>query len=129
MVENTMTGLKADLGVSRGGFAIGVAFSIEPGQTVALLGPNGAGKTTTLEVLTGLVRLDSGRIELDGETLDEPNRDLFVPPEHRHIGVVFQDHVLFPHLSAVDNVAFGLRSRGSGKQAARTPTHLTCRVH
>lgn len=114
-----MTGLKADLGVWRGEFAIGVAFSIEPGQTVALLGPNGAGKTTTLEALTGLIPLDSGRIELDGKTLDEPNRGLFVPPEQRHIGVVFQDHVLFPHLSAVDNVAFGLRSRGSGRQAAR----------
>ncbi len=114
-----MTGLKADLGVSRGGFTVGVAFSIEPGQTVALLGPNGAGKTTTLEALTGLVRLDSGHIELDGETLDEPNRGLFVPPEQRHIGVVFQNNVLFPHLSAIDNVAFGLRSRGVGKQTAR----------
>ena len=114
-----MTGLKADLGLSRGEFTFGVALSIEPGQTAALLGPNGAGKTTTVEALTGLIRLDSGRIELNGRTLDEPNHKVFAPPELRHIGVVYQDLVLFPHISALDNVAFGLRSRGTDKRAAR----------
>lgn len=114
-----MTGLRADIGLTRGNFTFAVALSIEPGQTAALLGPNGAGKTTTVEALTGLVRLDSGRIELNGETLDEPNSGVFVPPERRGVGVVFQDMVLFPHLTALDNVGFGLRSLGTDKQTAR----------
>jgi len=114
-----MTGLKADLGLSRGDFTFGVMLTIEPGQTAALLGPNGAGKTTTVEALTGLIQLHSGRIELNGETLDEPNDRVFIPPEQRHIGVLFQDFALFPHVSALDNVAFGLRSRGSDKRTAR----------
>ncbi len=114
-----MTGLKADLGLSRGGFTFGVVLSIDPGQTAALLGPNGAGKTTTVETLTGLAGLESGRIELNGRTLDDPNHKVFVPPEQRQIGVVFQDLVLFPHISALDNVAFGLRGRGLDRRVAR----------
>ncbi len=114
-----MTGLEADLGLTRGEFTFGISLSIEPGLTAALLGPNGAGKTTMVEALTGLIRLDSGRIELNGETLDEPNREIFVPPEQRNIGAVFQNLALFPHFSALDNVAFGPRSRGADKLVAR----------
>lgn len=114
-----MSGLRADLGLTRGEFTLGVAFAIEPGARVALLGPNGAGKTTAVDALSGLASLDSGRIELDDEVLDEPNRRVFVHPEDRKIGVVFQDYILFPHLSAVDNVAFGLRSAGVGRSQAR----------
>jgi molybdate transport system ATP-binding protein len=87
-------------------------------ETVALLGPNGAGKTTALRALSGLVPIDAGSIVLDGECLDDGGAT-FVPPERRPVGVVFQDYVLFPHLSALDNVAFGLRSRGVGRAAAR----------
>ena len=90
----------------------------DDGETVAILGPNGAGKTTVLRALAGLLPIDRGRIELDGVVLDDGAR-VFVPPERRPIGVVFQDYLLFPHLSVLENVAFGLRSRGVNRRAAR----------
>jgi molybdate transport system ATP-binding protein len=88
------------------------------GETVAVLGPNGAGKTTCLRALAGLVPLDAGRVALDDLVLDDPAAGVWVPTERRPIGFVFQDHLLFPHLSAVENVAFGLRARGQRRAAA-----------
>lgn len=112
--------VQADIGLGLGDFALDVELRIEPGEMVALLGPNGAGKTTVLRALAGLVPLDSGRITLDGATvLDDPSADVFVPPERRPIGVVFQDHLLFDHLSVIENVAFGLRARGVDRHEAR----------
>ncbi|MCA2216448.1 ABC transporter ATP-binding protein [Jidongwangia harbinensis] len=105
--------LDARLVVRRPDFTLDVSLAAAPGEVVALLGPNGAGKTTALRALAGLVALDDGHVELDGRRLDR------VPPEHRRIGVVFQDYLLFPHLSAVDNVAFGLRCRGVPRARAR----------
>src|SRR6266581_2711865 len=87
---------------------------IEEGEVVALLGPNGAGKTTLLRTIAGLVPIQSGHVELDGEILEEPATGRYVPTERRSIGFVFQDYLLFPHLSVLDNVAFGLRARGKG---------------
>ncbi|MFS8483056.1 MAG: ABC transporter ATP-binding protein [Acidimicrobiia bacterium] len=92
---------------------------VDDGEVVALLGPNGAGKTTALRAIAGLRPLDAGRIELDGRVLDEPAAGTFVPPEQRSVGVVFQDHLLFPHLTALENVAFGLRARGVRRREAR----------
>jgi molybdate transport system ATP-binding protein len=89
------------------------------GETVVLLGPNGAGKTTLLSVLAGLVDLDQGHIALDDLVLDDPRSGEWVPTERRPIGYVFQDQLLFPHLSALDNVAFGLRARGLRRADAR----------
>ncbi|MFF7331607.1 ATP-binding cassette domain-containing protein [Streptomyces sp. NPDC008150] len=107
-------GLDARLVVDRGSFHLDVALSAAPGDVVALLGPNGAGKTTALRALAGLVPLaGGGSLRLDGTVLDRR------PPEHRPVGVVFQDYLLFPHLSALDNVAFGPRCQGAGKAAAR----------
>jgi molybdate transport system ATP-binding protein len=86
---------------------------------LAVLGPNGAGKSTLLRVLAGLVALESGELRLGERALDEPGKGRFVPPQQRRLGVVFQDHRLFPHLRVIDNVAFGLRSRGVGAGPAR----------
>ncbi|MCW8116878.1 MULTISPECIES: ABC transporter ATP-binding protein [Streptomyces violaceoruber group] len=107
-------GLDARLVVERGGFRLDVALSAAPGDVVALLGPNGAGKTTALRALAGLVPLSDGHLRLDGAELDR------TPPESRPVGVVFQDYLLFPHLTALDNVAFGPRCRGATKAQART---------
>ncbi|GAB3873959.1 ABC transporter ATP-binding protein [Kibdelosporangium lantanae] len=110
--------LTADLDVHIGSFGLAAAFTVEPGSTLALLGPNGAGKSTALRTLAGLQTLTNGSIELRDVVLDAPSRRLFVPPEKRSVGVVFQDYLLFGHLSAVDNVAFGLRARGTRKKPA-----------
>ena len=88
-------------------------------EIVAILGPNGAGKTTLLRVLAGLEPIAAGRIAVDGIVLDEPREAVFVRPEARPIGVVFQDYLLFPFLSALENVAFGLRSRKVPRREAR----------
>jgi molybdate transport system ATP-binding protein len=112
--------LTADLSVHIGSFDLTAAFSVEPGSTLALLGPNGAGKSTALRTLAGLQTLTSGSIELRDVVLDAPSRRLFVPPEKRSVGVVFQDYLLFGHLSALDNVAFGLRARGTKKKPANS---------
>ena len=115
-----MTGLDAHLVVRRPeAFVLDLAFSIAPGETLALLGPNGAGKSTAVEALAGLTPLDNGHIVLDGRTLDAPTDDLFVPAEQRGVGVVFQDYLLFDHLSVVDNVMFGPLSQGVRKPQAK----------
>jgi molybdate transport system ATP-binding protein len=111
--------LDAALAVHLGRFTLDVAFRVADGELLALVGPNGAGKTTALFALAGLVPLERGRIELGGVVLDDPKGGVFVAPEARDIGVVFQDGRLFPHLSALDNVAFGLRARGVGRSARR----------
>lgn len=112
-------GLAAYLPITRGEFRLELDLRVEPGQVVALLGPNGAGKTTVLHALAGLLRLRRGRIELGGAVLDDPADGVFVPAARRDVGVVFQDYLLFPHLSALENVAFGPRARGAGRVAAR----------
>ena len=84
----------------------GVGFDLEAGGIVALLGPSGCGKTTTLRLIAGFERLDAGRVVLEGRTLAGDGVD--VPPEERGIGFVFQDYALFPHLSVLENVTFGL---------------------
>ena len=113
------SGLHADLRVERGAFDLQAGLSLPAGTVLALLGPNGAGKSTALQALAGLVPLDGGRIELAGRCLDDPGGGVFVPVADRGVGMVFQDYLLFPHLSAVDNVAFGLRAAGLGRRSAR----------
>jgi len=106
-------GLDAHLVVDRGTFRLDVELTAAPGDVVALLGPNGAGKTTALRALAGLVRLTDGHLRLDGAELDR------TPPESRPVGVVFQDYLLFPHLTALDNVGFGPRCQGATKAESR----------
>jgi molybdate transport system ATP-binding protein len=107
------SGLEVDgLVVRLGELRLDVSISAQAGETIAVVGPNGAGKTTLLRALAGLVHLDDGSVVLDGQPLHE------LPPEERGVGFVFQEHLLLPHLTAVDNVAFGLRCRGFGRSAA-----------
>jgi molybdate transport system ATP-binding protein len=115
----TASGLDATIDVAVGSFRLDVRLAVAAGQTVAVVGPNGAGKSTLLRALAGLRPIDRGRIVLDGATLDDAGSGAFVDVEQRPIGVVFQDYLLFPHLSALENIAFGLRSRGVPKVDAR----------
>ncbi len=84
-----------------------VSFELAPGEIVCLLGPSGCGKTTLLRIAAGVERPWKGRVLLNGQEVAGPNA--FVPPERRGVGLMFQDFALFPHLSIIDNVAFGLR--------------------
>ena len=111
--------LVADVTVTLDGFTLAASVELARGETVALVGPNGAGKTTVLRAIGGLLPIRAGRIALDGRVLDEPSTRTFVAPEQRSVGIVFQDSLLFPHLRAVDNVAFGLRARGARRAEAR----------
>jgi molybdate transport system ATP-binding protein len=111
--------LDAAIDVRLGDFHLDLHLRAEAGEVVALLGPNGSGKTTALRTIAGLLPLDRGRIELDGLVLDDPAAGILVPTNQRPIGVVFQDYLLFPRLSALDNVAFGLRAHGVTKPDAR----------
>src|SRR5690606_19732293 len=105
--------LDARLTVDLGRFWLDARITAGPGEVVALLGPNGAGKSTALRALAGLQPLSSGRVLLEG-------RDITAEPvERRPIGVVFQDYLLFGHMSALENVAFGPRCRGTGRTEAR----------
>lgn len=113
----TATGLHARIAVRRGDFALDLALDVEPGEVVALVGPNGSGKTTALHVLTGLVPAAGSRVALTGRVLDGDG--VRVAPADREIGTVFQDPLLVPHLSALENAAFGLRARGARPGPAR----------
>lgn len=105
--------IESRLIVERPAFRLDIGLDVAAGEVVALLGPNGAGKTTALRALAGLVPMTGGHIRLDGE----PIHDL--PAERRPIGMVFQDYLLFPHLSALDNVAFGPRCHGASRKEGR----------
>lgn len=99
-----------------------VSFTLGEGETLAVLGPNGAGKSTLLDVLSGLVRPDSGHVRLDGATLVSTGgeeRDRWVAPHARGVALLAQEALLFPHLSVRDNVAFGPRSAGADRAEAR----------
>ena len=89
------------------GALAGVKLEVASGETLALLGPSGCGKTTLLRAVAGLQPLDAGRITVDGDDLAG------VPPHARRIGLMFQDHVLFPHKDVTGNVAFGMRMAGA----------------
>lgn len=112
-------GLEAQLTVVRGALALDLALEVAPGEVVAVLGPNGAGKSTTLRALAGLLTVQRGLVRIGDRVLEDTATGVRLPPERRPVGLVFQDYLLFPHLSALENVAFGLRARGMPRGAAR----------
>jgi molybdate transport system ATP-binding protein len=111
--------LRAEVTAHRDNFVLDARLDAGPGETVALLGPNGAGKSTLVDVLAGLLRPTTGRVALGDVTLVDVERGVHVPASERHIGVAFQGLCLFPHLSALENVAFPLRARGVPAEQAR----------
>lgn len=86
-----------------------ISFELSDEQILALVGPSGCGKTTTLRLIAGLERVDSGSVWLSNRLV--ASEAVFIPPEQRGVGMVFQDHALFPHLTVFENVAFGLRGK------------------
>jgi molybdate transport system ATP-binding protein len=114
MIDTDHSGLRVDGSASIDTFSLHIELTLEPGTTVAVVGPNGAGKSTLLAVVAGLTRLSSGRVTFQSRPWDEPAAGVFLPPEERNIALVPQNALLFPHLSVLDNVAFGLRYRNGG---------------
>lgn len=112
--------LDAEISVQVGSLDLDVSLTVAPGEVLALLGPNGAGKTSVLRCLAGLIPIDMGRIAIDGTPVDDPDAGVFVEPEHRPIGVVFQDYLLFERMTVLENVAYGLRARRTPRREART---------
>jgi len=106
-----LTATVADRGVE-------LELRVEPGEVVAVLGANGAGKSTLLSLISGLTRPDTGRITLDGQVLVDRDRSVWVPPHRRGVVLLAQQALLFPHLTAVANVAFGPRSHGVPRRDA-----------
>lgn len=106
-----------DLGLRRAEFALDVAFEVEAGQTLAIVGPNGAGKSTLLDAIAGHASIDQGTIRIDTALVADASHTM--PAEHRPLSLVRQDPLLFPHLSVLDNVGFGLRARGVDKSERR----------
>ena len=91
-----------------------LSFSLEAGQIGCLLGASGCGKTTALRAIAGFEPLTSGEIRIDGTSVSRPDR--LVPPEKRSVGMVFQDHALFPHLTVQANIEFGIRKQAAGQR-------------
>lgn len=100
-----------------------ISFELHEDEILALLGPSGCGKTTTLRLIAGLERLDSGLIRLNDRIV--ASESVFIPPEQRGLGMVFQDHALFPHKTVFENIAFGLR----GKKASDAKTTVGEMLH
>ena len=117
--STSLAGLDARVVAHVGEFTLDAELALVPGELVVVLGPNGAGKSTLLRALAGLTPLAAGMVRLDGELLEAPDEAVRLAPEKRPVGVVFQDYLLFPHLSVLDNVAFGPRSRGASRTSSR----------
>ena len=113
--------LDAHVVVRRPTHTLDVHLTAERGDVVAVIGPNGAGKSTLVRALAGIVPLDDGRVVCDGETWDGDGRRL--ETRRRDVGMAFQQDLLFPHLTALGNVAFGPRSRGAGRRDAERVAH------
>ncbi|WP_245713508.1 sulfate/molybdate ABC transporter ATP-binding protein [Nocardia vaccinii] len=115
-VVSDTAGLEVSVRLAQRG--VDVELAVAPGEVLAVLGPNGAGKSTLLEIVAGLVRPDAGHVRLGGRTLTDIVAGVAVPAHRRQVSLLAQDALLFPHLTAAANVAFGPRSRGMRSRAA-----------
>ena len=97
-----------------------VSFTVAPGELLTLLGPSGCGKTTTMRLIAGLERGDDGQIRVGDQVVSDARRGLFLPPEKRHIGMVFQSYAIWPHMTVFQNVAYPLKVRGVGRAEIET---------
>ncbi len=111
--------LSAEIEAAAGGFRLRAALRVEAGRTLVLFGRSGGGKSTLLRCLAGIHQPVRGRIKLDGETLLDSEYGVDVAPQRRRVGYVPQSYALFPHLTARENVAFGLRGVGRGERERR----------
>lgn len=109
--------LTVDCAASQGTFTMTAKLDVAGGELIALVGPNGSGKSTLLAAIAGQLPLDHGTISLGDRVLDAPERR-GTPPEARRVGLVWQQALCFPHLSALDNIAFGPRAQGASRRAA-----------
>jgi ABC-type Fe3+/spermidine/putrescine transport system ATPase subunit len=93
-----------------------VSFGVAEGEVLSLLGPSGCGKTTVLRSIAGLDTIEEGEILLDGEVVTSPKKKIFVSPEKRHLGLIFQSYALWPHMTVYKNVAFGVEGGKRNKK-------------
>jgi len=105
--------------IQRGECAFDLQEEFSPGEVVAVVGPNGSGKSTLLSVVAGLLRLAEGSMSLNGRCLDSFHDDVYVAPEHRDVGMMFQSLHLVGQMTVIDNVALALRARGASRSDAR----------
>lgn len=98
-------------------FRLKVSFEVNNGFTF-LTGPSGAGKTSTLQMIAGILRPDSGRIRLNGRSFFDSSDAIDLPIQERRVGFVFQDYALFPHMTALENIAYGIKGENSTERAA-----------
>src|SRR5262245_64152970 len=101
----------------------GISFSIQSGEIFTLLGPSGCGKTTTLRLVAGLEDPDDGEILVNGTIVAAPRRNVFVAPDKRALGMVFQSYAIWPHLTVFENIAFPLRVRRESSDVIRQRVH------
>jgi len=111
-------GVFLEASLHRPGFSLDVELEVAPGEVVAVLGPNGAGKSTLLGILSGLLHPDTGRLRVGDRTLVDVASGEFVPPHRRGVGLLAQQALLFPHMTALANVAFGPRAHGTSRPEA-----------
>ena len=100
----------------------GLSFALEPGQIGCLLGPSGCGKSTVLRAIAGFEKISRGEIRIERRIVSSPV--VHVPPQHRGVGMVFQDYALFPHLNVADNIRFGLNRESRAEREARLAAML-----